>query len=603
MSVCRLQSKFHAVLVALLFAFANGALTSRVLAQGANVLKASNGEDGLEADEGLESATPTDDLNELGNGSLDNGNGNGSGGNFQSQDQGGVNQEPDYDLFGEEPSNGPAAAPVVEPGTANESIPSAFGGGEDPGAANTVKVPDAPIQTLTPTFANPAPVPAQSAPIQSAPIQSAPFPSNAAPANAETLMNQIGTLPPAADPNASTVATGDEAIAPTAPPPSFEAPPLPPPNEFSGAPPVPGSMRLMADGEAPEEYRVQPGDTLFDICDQLLDEAGYWPKLWSLNPEIKNPHFIFPNMRLSFYPGDDDTPPYLQVVTEEDIIPIDKGELDEQMLVAEKVNFVVEDVQQQAADDPQVEVVDANGIGAELTDEILTGGSLYGGEEVVLQVPGFIFSDEREAAGIVKGGRGGETSLGPDQLALVEADTGVTPGTLYTVLRRGEDVKNPESNDFIGYRYYFVANMKILRSAQDESYVGAIQDSRLGVMADDILVPYISTRRTVPADSSVGSLVASEGSVIGFEYDGSEVAGTGQFVFIDRGSGDGMSSGMYVGVYATPGSIIQEFDQGLPIDYEMVGVIRIIDATSAGAVGYVVRNTKEIRYGDHVGKG
>src|SRR5262249_54111051 len=159
------------------------------------------------------------------------------------------------------------------------------------------------------------------------------------------------------------------------PPPAdlvLKAAPLPPPNDFSGAPPVPGTMRIMAEGEAPEEYLVQPGDTLFDICDQLLSEAGYWPKLWALNPEIKNPHFIFPNMRLRFYPGDDETPPYLQVVSEDDVIPIDKGDLDEAQLVAEKVVFPEEETGGAA---PVTEVIGPEGVAA--YSDIQTVGRRY----------------------------------------------------------------------------------------------------------------------------------------------------------------------------------------------------------------------------------
>ena len=94
------------------------------------------------------------------------------------------------------------------------------------------------------------------------------------------------------------------------------------PNEFSGVPVGPGSLRTLAESEAPEEYNVENGDSLFDICDQLLDEPYYWPKLWALNPYITNPHFIYPGMKLKFYPGDESNPPFLKVVTEDDIIPV-----------------------------------------------------------------------------------------------------------------------------------------------------------------------------------------------------------------------------------------------------------------------------------------
>ena len=109
------------------------------------------------------------------------------------------------------------------------------------------------------------------------------------------------------------------------PPNSVNLDPVPEPNEFSGVPPMPGTLRLMAVGEAPTQYTVQEGDTLFDICDQLLDEETYWPKLWSLNPNIKNPHFIYPGMILRFYPGDDLLPPFLEVENENDLVPIDRG--------------------------------------------------------------------------------------------------------------------------------------------------------------------------------------------------------------------------------------------------------------------------------------
>ena len=56
-------------------------------------------------------------------------------------------------------------------------------------------------------------------------------------------------------------------------------------------------------GEAPAEYTVQPGDTLWDISDQLLDDAMWWPRLWVLNPEIQDPDAIEPGMKILFYPS------------------------------------------------------------------------------------------------------------------------------------------------------------------------------------------------------------------------------------------------------------------------------------------------------------
>lgn len=51
--------------------------------------------------------------------------------------------------------------------------------------------------------------------------------------------------------------------------------------------------------DAPDEYVVQEGDTLWDISSIYLDQPWLWPQLWRLNPQIDNPHLIYPGDKLS----------------------------------------------------------------------------------------------------------------------------------------------------------------------------------------------------------------------------------------------------------------------------------------------------------------
>jgi hypothetical protein len=51
-------------------------------------------------------------------------------------------------------------------------------------------------------------------------------------------------------------------------------------------------------------HTVRKGDTLWDICDHYFRNPYQWPRIWAFNPQIQNPHWIFPGDQVRLRGGE-----------------------------------------------------------------------------------------------------------------------------------------------------------------------------------------------------------------------------------------------------------------------------------------------------------
>ena len=109
---------------------------------------------------------------------------------------------------------------------------------------------------------------------------------------------------------------------PTSPPASSAPAPSPPPQPSPAANPAAKGEQTSKEDEGfyyldgvgkpldsthrvlvPQFHVVESGDTLWDISDHYFGSAWEWPRVWSYNPTITSPHWIYPGDLVRLHPN------------------------------------------------------------------------------------------------------------------------------------------------------------------------------------------------------------------------------------------------------------------------------------------------------------
>lgn len=365
-------------------------------------------------------------------------------------------------------------------------------------------------------------------------------------------------------------------------------------------------------------YSIQKGDTLWDISNTFFGDPNFWPKIWSLNSEIYNPHEILPNGSVIFSPGSVNQPPQLG---------LKKGA---EGVEGEKTSTEASnDLAKASTSEETQSTIKGQIIDIDLSQITIPPPTRAGGKAISIpsSIPGykFVSKEVEEQAAIVE-----TTTVRPViadlPLLVTHYVTDNEPVPLGTVVETetgsfaaGEGasvfVKLPTAQT--GQRFLVIKTLGPVTSSivDTKGYVNQVQ-AQIEIK-DQINVTDGVYRATViksvalielgdglvaeeipisaPTPGAAPSSVASQ--VMGGQYSRSRgLFGDTNVLFLNSGSVQGLSSGMVLPVYRNPkvrtkGSYLEQN----PI---LIGQIQVVRADESTATAVVLNATDEIRVGD-----
>jgi hypothetical protein len=311
----------------------------------------------------------------------------------------------------------------------------------------------------------------------------------------------------------------------------------------------------LADG-APNEYVVQVGDTLWDIAATFLKDPWFWPEIWYVNPDIENPHLI--------YPGD-----VLALVY-----------IDGQPRIT-NVRASTYRLSPQARVTPLTESITS--IPYEDVAAFLSSG-------VILE------KGQADALPYLLATRGDHLMASAGNEIYVRGVSQTRPGARYSVVHVGDPLYDPDDNRLIGYQGISVAD-GTLRRGGDPATV-ALTESRQEATPGDRLLPEsvdipLNFFPRAPSRAIEGRIV----SVV----NGVTQIGQYQVVVLNRGTNNGLSVGDVLSVWQTGETVDDRFGGGsVRLPDEEAGTIMVFKTYDRISYGLVMEATQAIHIHDTV---
>lgn len=339
-----------------------------------------------------------------------------------------------------------------------------------------------------------------------------------------------------------------------------------------GAPAViADTVKLKADH--PDQYTVAKGDTLWDISAKFLESPWKWPEVWSYNPQIKNPHLI--------YPGD---VVYLEYDAQgRPVLRVSRSQPTVKMTPDSRIKM-----------SPQVRTL--------RVDTPIASIPLNAIQQFIGQ-PRVLSKTEIDNAGYIISGKDSRLMSGAgDRIYARGLIPGEDPKSRYAVLRIGEPYRNlnARDDDILGYEALHVANAQV-EDFGDPSTL-RILDSNRETLAGDRLFPkkasgldqtFIPRPPETPIEGQIISVI-----------DGVSRIGQFQTVVLNKGEQDGIETGHVLAVFQTGAEIRDNFggkrNDIVQLPDQRAGLVLVYRAFDRVSFALVMESDLDMRVYDSV---
>jgi hypothetical protein len=258
----------------------------------------------------------------------------------------------------------------------------------------------------------------------------------------------------------------------------------------------------------PQNYTVVRGDTLWDIAGRFLTHPWQWPDIWQVNPQIRNPHLI--------YPGD------LISLTYQDGKPI--------LSLTRGGAFGGRNVKltpsvRESAHDDAIPPIPLDAI------------------HQFLSRPKVVTEADIDSAAYIVGSQDDHLAVGVGGRVYIRG-LPENPGNKFSVFRPGGAYKDPDTGAVLGYEALHVADLTL--HALGDPATGVLTWSNREVLKGDRLMPqeldeYPDFIPRAPGSDIQGRII----SVI----DGVSQIGQHHVVVINKGAADGLEPGHVLAIF------------------------------------------------------